>query len=73
MATAVADSSDSLAAKGLVRPLSVSSTERHNVKSVPESILETMKLAEISCTKRATQEGTKSSQVVGEIGVSDGV
>jgi integrase len=61
VATVVADLSNSLAAKGLLRHSSVSTTERHYIKDVPESTLEAMKLLETLCNHRATQEGTKQS------------
>jgi integrase len=52
--TAVADLSNSLAAKGLLRHSSVSTTERHYIKDVPESTLQAMKLLETLCNPRAT-------------------
>ena len=52
--TAVADLSNSLAAKGLLRHSSVSTTERHYIKDVPESTLQAMKLLETLCNLRAT-------------------
>lgn len=52
--TAVADLSNSLAAKGLLRHSSVSTTERHYIKDVPESTLQAMKLLETLCNSRAT-------------------
>jgi hypothetical protein len=61
VATIIADLSNSLAAKGLLRHSSVSITERHYIKDVPESTLEAMKRLETLCNHRATQEGTKSS------------
>ena len=54
VATAVADLSNSLAAKGLFRHSSVSTTERHYIKDVPESTLQAMKLLETLCNPRAT-------------------
>jgi len=59
VATAVADLSSSLAAKGLLRHSSVSTTERHYIKDVPERTLEAMKLLETLCNDRATQEEVK--------------
>jgi integrase len=59
--TAVADLSNSLAAKGLLRHSSVSTTERHYIKDVPESTLQAMKLLETLCNPRATEGGTKPS------------
>ena len=56
VATVVADLSDSLAAKGLLRHSSVSTTERHYIKDVPESTLQAMKLLETLCTDCATHE-----------------
>lgn len=53
--TAVADLSDSLAAKGLLRHSSVSTTERHYIKDVPESTLKAMKRLETLCNECATQ------------------
>ena len=61
MGTAVADLSNSLAAKGLLRHSSVSITERHYIKDMPESTLEAMKLLETLCNPRATESGTKPS------------
>jgi integrase len=52
--TAVADLSNSLAAKGLLRHSSVSTTERHYIKDVPESTLQAMKLLETLCNPCAT-------------------
>ena len=57
--TAVADLSNSLAAKGLLRHSSVSTTERHYIKDVPESTLNAMKLLETLCNPRATTEDAK--------------
>ncbi len=54
VATAVADLSDSLAAKGLLRHSSVSTTERHYIKDVPESTLKAMKQLEALCNECAT-------------------
>lgn len=52
VATAVvALSKDSFAAKGLLRHSSVSTTERHYIKDVPESILKAMKLLESLCSE----------------------
>jgi hypothetical protein len=61
VATVVADLSSSLAAKGLLRHSSVSTTERHYMKDVPERTLEAMKRLETLCNHRATQEETKPS------------
>jgi len=47
--TAVADRSNSLAAKGLLRHSSVGTTERHYIKDVRESTLEAMKMLETLC------------------------
>ncbi len=54
VATAVADLSNSLAAKGLLRHSSVSTTERHYIKDVPESTLQAMKMLETLCNPCAT-------------------
>jgi integrase len=51
----------SLAAKGLLRHSSVSTTERHYIKDVPENTLEAMKQLEALCKDRAKPEGTKPS------------
>jgi integrase len=60
VATAVtALSTDSLAAKGLLRHSSVSTTERHYIKDAPENTLQAMKRLETLCNKRATAEGIK--------------
>jgi integrase len=60
VATAVtALSSDSLAAKGLLRHSSVSTTERHYIKDVPESTLQAMKRLESLCKERAIAESPK--------------
>ena len=54
VATAVtALSTDSLAAKGLLRHSSVSTTERHYIKDVPESTLQAMRRLESLCKERA--------------------
>jgi integrase len=60
VATAVADLSNSLAAKGLLRHSSVSTTERHYIKDVPESTLQAMKLLETLCNPSATEAEAKS-------------
>ena len=59
--TAVANLSNSLAAKGLLRHSSVSTTERHYIKDVPESTLEAMKLLERLCNRSATEGDAKPS------------
>jgi integrase len=61
VATVIAGLSNSVAAKGLLRHSSVSTTERHYIKDVPESTLEAMKLVEALCNQRATQEELKRS------------
>lgn len=61
VATAVANLSDSLAAKGLLRHSSLSTTERHYIKDVPDSTLQAMKRLEALCNHRATQELVKPS------------
>jgi integrase len=56
VATAVtALSTDSLAAKGLLRHSSVSTTERHYIKDVPESTLQAMKRLETFCKARTNR------------------
>ncbi len=45
----VALSKDSFAAKGLPRHSSVSTTERHYIKDVPENTVQAMKLLESLC------------------------
>lgn len=59
VATAVADLSNSLAAKGLLRHSSVSTTERHYIKDVPESTLQAMKQLETLCNECANQPEVK--------------
>jgi len=59
VAAAIADLSDSLAAKGLLRHSSVTTTERHYIKDVPESTLEAMKLLEALCNECANQAQAK--------------
>ena len=54
-------SKGSLAAKGLLRHSSVSTTERHYIKDVPENTLEAMKQLEALCNERAKPESTKPS------------
>jgi integrase len=61
VATAVADLSDSLAAKGLLRHSSVSTTERHYIKDVPESTLAAMKQLEVLCSDRTIPKESKPS------------
>jgi integrase len=57
VATAVtALSTDSLAAKGLLRHSSVSTTERHYIKDAPESTLRAMKRLEALCRPAAIVE-----------------
>jgi integrase len=56
VATAIsALSKDSLAAKGLLRHSSVSTTQRHYIKDVPETTLEAMKLLETLCNDSAKE------------------
>jgi hypothetical protein len=57
--TPAADLSNSLAGKGLMRHSSVSTTERHYIKDVPESTLHGMKLLGTLCNPRATGEEGK--------------
>ena len=57
--TVVADLSNSLAAKGLLRHSSVRTTERHCIKDAPESMLQAMKLLETLCNPRATDREAK--------------
>jgi integrase len=60
VATAVtALSTDSLAAKGLLRHSSVSTTERHYIKDVPESTLRAMKRLESLCKERGNTRELK--------------
>lgn len=60
--TAVASlARDSLAAKGLLRHSSVSTTERHYIKDVPESTLRAMKRLETLCNERAITRDSKPS------------
>jgi len=51
--TVAALSKDSLAAKGLLRHASVSTTERHYIKDVPETTLRAMEQLESLCDERA--------------------
>ena len=58
--TAVASlAKDSLSAKGLLRHSSVSTTERHYIKDVPESTLQAMKQLEALCNECATEGEAK--------------
>lgn len=52
-------SKDSLASKGLLRHSSVSTTERHYIKDVPENTLAAMKQLESLCNIRATEGNAK--------------
>jgi integrase len=62
VATAVtALSTGSLAAKGLLRHSSVSTTERHYIKDVPDTTLQAMKRLEDLCGERRTTSGAKPS------------
>jgi integrase len=61
VATAVADLSDSLAAKGLLRHSSVSTTERHYIKDVPESTLQAMRRLEALCKEHAPLSNRKAN------------
>jgi hypothetical protein len=54
-------SKGSLAAKGLLRHSSVSTTECHYIKDVPENTLEAMKQLEALCKDRAKPAGSKPS------------
>jgi integrase len=45
---------DAMAAKGLLRHASVTTTQRHYIKEVPEVTLKAMKKVETLCTNRAT-------------------
>jgi integrase len=57
--TVTAISKDPLAAKGLMRHSSVSTTARHYIKDVPENTLKAMKQLETLCNDCATEQGTK--------------
>ena len=60
VATAIsALSKGSLAAKGLLRHSSVSTTERHYIKDVPESTLQAMEQLEALCKDRGKEVGLK--------------
>jgi integrase len=60
--TAVASlAKDPIAAKGLLRHSSVSTTERHYIKDVPESTLQAMKLLEALCNDCANKGESKPS------------
>ena len=59
VATAVADLSGSLAAKGLLRHSNVSTTERHFIKDMSESTLQAMELLEELCNECANQAQAK--------------
>ena len=62
VATAVvALSKDSYAAKGLLRHSSVSTTERHYIKDVPENTLQAMKQLETLCNAGAKEASSKPS------------
>jgi integrase len=52
-------SKDSLAAKGLLRHSSVSTTERHYIKDVPSTTLDAMKLLETRCNDCAKENAGK--------------
>jgi len=52
-------SRDSLASKGLLRHSSVSTTQRHYIKDVPETTLQAMKQLETLCNGRATVQDSK--------------
>jgi integrase len=52
-------STDSLAAMGLLRHSSVSTTERHYIKDVPDCTLQAMKRLESLCKERAITEDAK--------------
>ena len=45
---------DAMAAKGLLRHASVSTTQKHYIKEVPEITLKAMEKVETLCTSRAT-------------------
>lgn len=61
VATAVtALSKDSLAAKGLLRHSSISTTQRHYIKDVPSTTLDAMKLLETLCNDSAKGGSGKS-------------
>jgi integrase len=62
IATAITDLSDnSLAAKGLLRHSSVSTTERHYIKDVPENTLRAMKRLEALCADPSNLAESKPS------------
>jgi hypothetical protein len=62
VATAVtALSKDAFAAKGLLRHSSVSTTERHYIKDVPENTLQAMKRLESLCSEHVTAQGAHRS------------
>jgi integrase len=62
VATAITGlSRDSHAAKGLLRHSSVSTTERHYIKDVPENTLQAMKQLESLCSEHVTAEAGEST------------
>lgn len=50
---------DAMAAKGLLRHASVTTTQRHYIKEVPEVTLKAMEKIEALCTHRATEAAGK--------------
>jgi hypothetical protein len=52
---------DAMAAKGLLRHASVTTTQNHYIKEVPELTLKSLEKVEALCTDRATAEARKGS------------
>lgn len=52
---------DAMAAKGLLRHASVTTTQKHYIKEVPEITQKAMEKVETLCTNRATMEASKPS------------
>lgn len=52
---------DAMAVKGLLRHASVTTTQKHYIKEVPEITLKAMEKVEMLCTNRATAEAGKPS------------
>jgi nucleoside-diphosphate-sugar epimerase len=63
---------DAMAAKGLLGHASVTTTERHYIKEVPEVTLKAMEKIEALCTNRATTEASTTTEVIEKNGAGGG-
>ena len=63
---------DAMAAKGLLRRASVTTTQKHYIKEVPEITQKAMEKVETLCTNRATMEASKPNYGLESVGAGGG-